>query len=142
MGTCWIWWRKVPPFTLLSLYHILSETEIWPFVRLLLAWIVQRFNIRCIGILQRGLFRSSNKSELPWMMKRIWSKEWAKLGSNRCVQIGHDNIVSYVFHFWGAIAYRMKYMDLKYTKSFSLWRRQKYHHRSPLIFDQKHTLYH
>ena len=93
-------------------YHILSETEICPFVRFLLAWIVQRCNISCVGILKRGLFRSSKKSELPWKMKRIWSKNWTKLGSNTCVQIGHDDI-SYVFHLWGAIACRMKYMDLK-----------------------------
>ena len=29
---------------------------------------------------------------LPWKMKKIWSKDWTKLGSNRCVQIGHDDI--------------------------------------------------
>ena len=73
-------------------YHILSETEICPFVRLLLAWTVQRCNIRCTGILKQGLFRSSNKCELPWKMKRIWSKDWTELGSNRCVQIGQDDI--------------------------------------------------
>ena len=36
----------------LVVYHILSETETWPFVRLLLAWIVQRCYY---GILKRGL---------------------------------------------------------------------------------------
>ena len=29
-------WRKVPDFTLLVVYHIVSETETWPFLRLLL----------------------------------------------------------------------------------------------------------
>ena len=81
-------------------YHNLRETEICPFVRLLLAWIVQRCNISCIGILKRVLFRSSNKSELPWKMKRIWSKDWTKLGSNRCMQIGHDDILLF-FSFVG-----------------------------------------
>ena len=63
----------------LVVYHILRETETWPFVRLLLVWIVQRCNISYIGILKRGLSRSSNKRELPWKMKRIWSKDWTKL---------------------------------------------------------------
>ena len=45
-----------------------------------------------IEAFKRGLFRSSGKGELPWKMKRIWSKDWTKLGSNRCVQIAHDDI--------------------------------------------------
>ena len=54
--------------------------------------LVQWCNISYIGVLKRGLFRSSNKRELPWKMKRIWSKYWAKLGSNRWLQVGHDDI--------------------------------------------------
>ena len=64
-------------------------------VRLLLAWIVQKCNISCIGILKRGLFLSSNKSELTWKMKRIWWNDWTKLGSTRCVQIGHDYLIPF-----------------------------------------------
>ena len=36
--------------------------------------------------------RSSDKSELPRQIKIIWSKDLTKLGSNRCVQISHEDV--------------------------------------------------